>query len=78
MGMAVRQATRELVKFVPYVGSVVGAAFAGAATFALGKAFCFYYSSVHKGHVPKPEELRHYYQQQLALAEQLWKKGGRK
>jgi uncharacterized protein (DUF697 family) len=78
MGMAVRQATRELVKFVPYVGSVVGAAFAGAATFALGKAFCFYYSSVHKGHVPRPEELRHYYQEQLTLAEQLWKKGGRK
>jgi uncharacterized protein (DUF697 family) len=78
MGMAVRQAARELVKFVPYVGSVVGAAVAGAATFALGKAFCFYYSSVHQGHVPKPDELRHYYQEQLTLAEQLWKKGGRK
>jgi uncharacterized protein (DUF697 family)/predicted GTPase len=74
MGMLVRQAVREVVKFVPFVGSVVGAALAGAATFALGKAFCFYYSAVHQGHVPKPEDLRRYYQEQLALAEQLWRK----
>jgi uncharacterized protein (DUF697 family) len=74
MGVAVRQAARELIKFVPYIGSVVGAAVAGASTFALGKAFCFYYSAVHQGHVPRPEELRRYYQEQLTLAEQLWKK----
>jgi uncharacterized protein (DUF697 family) len=74
MGMLVRQAVREVVKFVPFVGSVVGAALAGAATFALGKAFCFYYSAVHQGHVPRPEDLRRYYQEQLALAEQLWRK----
>ena len=75
MGVVVRQAVRELVKFIPVVGSVVGAAMAGAATFALGKAFCYYYSAVHKGHVPKPEDLRRYYQEQLAQAERLWRKG---
>jgi len=57
------------------VGSVAGAALAGTATFALGKAFCYYYSAVHKGHVPKPEELKRYYQEQLAVAGKLWKKG---
>ena len=41
--------------------------------FALGQAFCFYYRAVHQGHVPKPEELRRYYQDQLARAEQTWK-----
>ena len=51
-----------------------GAALAGAATFALGKAFCFYYRAVHQGHVPKPEELRNYYQEQLAAAQNLWSK----
>ena len=51
---------------------MVGAAFAGASTFALGKAFCFYYSAVHKGHVPKAEELKRYYQEQLTLAEKAW------
>jgi uncharacterized protein (DUF697 family) len=76
MGMMVRQAVRELVKFIPVIGSVVGAALAGAATFALGKAFCFYYSAVHKGHVPQPEELRRYYQEELAKAERLWRKEG--
>jgi uncharacterized protein (DUF697 family) len=72
MGMLVRQAARELVKFIPYLGSVVGGAFAAASTFALGKAFCYYYSAVHQGHVPRPEELRRYYIEQLTLAEQAW------
>jgi uncharacterized protein (DUF697 family) len=74
MGMAVRTAVRQLTKFVPYVGSVVGAAVAGGSTFALGKAFCYYYSAVHQGHVPRPEELRRYYQEQLTQAEKLWRK----
>jgi uncharacterized protein (DUF697 family) len=75
MGMVVRQAVREVVKFIPVVGSVAGAALAGAATFALGKAFCYYYAAVHKGHVPQPEELKKYYQEQLNLAATLWRKG---
>jgi uncharacterized protein (DUF697 family) len=74
LGVLVRQATRELVKFIPYVGSVAGGALAGASTFALGKAFCYYYSAVHQGHVPRPEELRRYYHEQLALAEYFWKR----
>ena len=75
MGMVVRQAVREVVKFIPVVGSVAGAALAGAATFALGKAFCYYYAAVHQGHVPQPEELKHYYQEQLSQAAKLWRKG---
>ena len=54
--MLVRQASREVMKLIPYVGSVAGGVLGGASTFALGKAFCYYFSSVHKGHVPKPEE----------------------
>lgn len=71
-GIAVRQATRELVKFIPYVGSVVGGALAFASTYALGKAFCFYYSSVHHGHVPQASELRRYYQEQMQQAKKIW------
>jgi uncharacterized protein (DUF697 family) len=73
LGVVARQALRELMKFIPYVGSVAGAALAAASTFALGKAFCFYYSAVHKGHVPRPEDLRRYYREELALAEKAWK-----
>jgi uncharacterized protein (DUF697 family) len=74
MGLLVRQAIREVTKFIPFFGSVAGAALAGTATFALGKAFCFYYSNVLKGRVPTPEELKAYYQEQLAQAERLWRK----
>jgi uncharacterized protein (DUF697 family) len=73
LGMVLRQASRELVKVIPYVGSVAGGAVAAASTFALGKAFCYYYSAIHQGHVPQPDDLRRYYREQLALAEQAWK-----
>ena len=76
MGMLLRQAARSLIKLIPGVGSLVGSitvgALAGASTFALGKAFCYYYRAVHEGHVPRPEDLRRYYKEQLALAEQAW------
>jgi uncharacterized protein (DUF697 family) len=77
LGMVLRQAVRELTKFIPFVGSVAGYALAGASTFALGKAFCYYYSAVHKGHVPNPEDLRRYYQEQLAVAEKHWSARGK-
>ncbi len=72
LGLLVRQATRELAKMIPFAGSVAGGALAGASTFALGKAFCFYYQAVHQGHVPKAEDLRRYYHDQFSLAEKTW------
>jgi uncharacterized protein (DUF697 family) len=74
LGLLARQATREMLKLIPGFGSVISAVSAAATTFALGKAFCFYYSAVKQGHVPNPEELKRYYGEQLNLAEQLWKK----
>ncbi len=82
-GILLRQATRGALKFIPGLGTVVGSvaagALAGASTFALGKAFCYYYQAVHQGHVPRAEELRKYYKEQLALAEKSWRTlvGGR-
>jgi uncharacterized protein (DUF697 family) len=72
LGMIVRQGIRELMKFIPYVGSVAGGALAGASTFALGKAACFYYSGVQKGHAPPAAELRRYYAEQLAVVQKSW------
>jgi uncharacterized protein (DUF697 family)/predicted GTPase len=78
-GLLLRQGTRALLKYIPYIGSSLGAAasgtLAGASTFALGKAFCYYYQAVHQGHVPRTEELRRYYREQLCEAEQAWKRG---
>ena len=81
LGALARQATRmtvvELLKLIPFVGSVMGAmagaALAYASTFALGKAFCYYYRRVHQGHVPQTEDLKRYYKDQLSQAEQMWK-----
>jgi uncharacterized protein (DUF697 family)/predicted GTPase len=72
LGMLMRQGIREFAKFIPVVGSLAGAALAGSATFALGKAFCYYYAAVHRGHVPKAPELKRYYSEQLAQAARLW------
>jgi uncharacterized protein (DUF697 family)/predicted GTPase len=76
LGIFMRQGTRMLIKFVPFLsgvlGSVAAGALAGASTFALGKAFCYYCQAVHNGHVPPPQDLRRYYQEQLAMAEKAW------
>jgi hypothetical protein len=48
---------------------------AGASTYALGKAFCFYHRAAQHGKLPNPEELRNYYREQLALAEKEWRSG---
>jgi uncharacterized protein (DUF697 family) len=81
LGVLARQAGRmtvvELLKLIPVVGSLAGAvaggALAWASTYALGKAFCYYYRRVHQGHVPQTEDLKRYYKDQLSQAEQLWK-----
>jgi uncharacterized protein (DUF697 family) len=72
LGMLVRQGIRELMKFIPYVGSVAGGALAGASTFALGKAACLYYSGVQQGHAPQPDEIRRYYADQFAVIVKSW------
>ncbi len=72
LGMLVRQGIRELMKFIPYVGSVAGGALAGASTFALGKAACFYYSGVQQGHAPPPDDIRRYYAAQLMEIQKSW------
>jgi len=78
LGILMRQAGRGLLKFIPFLGPVLGSvasgALAGASTFALGKAFCYYYQAVHEGHVPSTEDLRRYYRQELAVAEQAWQR----
>ena len=70
LGLVMRQASREILKLIPYVGSIAGGLVAGASTLALGKAFCYYYSAVHQGHVPQPEDLKKYYKEQFQVAEQ--------
>jgi uncharacterized protein (DUF697 family)/predicted GTPase len=78
LGVLARQAVREVVKFIPYVGSVAGAAVAWASTYALGRAFCYYYEAVCEGHVPDAQALRRYYHEQYVAAEKGWAAGAAK
>lgn len=72
LGIVARQAVREVVKFVPFVGSAASAALASEATYALGMAFCEYFQQAHAGHVPSPEALKKLYAEQLGRAGAAW------
>lgn len=73
VGMVARTLARQAVKFIPIVGSAVGATVAAASTYALGRALCYYFEAVCEGHVPTPDSLRKYYHEQYAAAEKQWK-----
>jgi uncharacterized protein (DUF697 family) len=73
LGLLMRSAARSAVKAIPWVGtilgSVTGGVMGGASTFALGKAFCYYYQAILHGHAPNAEDLRRYYREQLDAAQ---------
>jgi uncharacterized protein (DUF697 family) len=78
LGFVGRQVARSLIKFIPVIGTAVGAVtgamLAAASTFALGKAFCVYYRAVLDGETPDPTKLRQYYEEQFAAAKESWSK----
>ncbi len=76
VGLVSRQIARQATKFIPFVGSAVGAAVGGATTYAFGRALCYYFQSVCEGHVPDADTLKAYYREQYAAAEQKFKKDG--
>jgi uncharacterized protein (DUF697 family) len=71
LGMLLRQAVRSLLKFIPGFGSAVSGLHAGATTYALGYALCFYYQVAFDGHLPRPKELQAFYNEKLAEGMQL-------
>jgi uncharacterized protein (DUF697 family) len=77
VGMISRQLARQATKFIPVVGSAVGAAVGGASTYAFGRALCYYFQAVHEGHVPNAAALKAYYKEQYADAEKRWKQASR-
>jgi uncharacterized protein (DUF697 family) len=62
----IRLASREPLKLlpVPGIGSVAGALFAAASTYALGLTLCAYFSYIVKGDVPDAAALRKLYNEQ--------------
>jgi uncharacterized protein (DUF697 family) len=78
LGLLAREARRSLIKMIPglgtILGSVAGGAWAGATTFALGKAFCLYYQEIHDGHQPSKARLKELFNEQLSMAIKFWAK----
>ncbi|MFM8271330.1 MAG: YcjF family protein [Gemmata sp.] len=73
IGVLSGQLVRQAVKFIPVVGSAVGATAAAASTYALGRALCFYFEAVCEGHIPTPDALRKFYHEHYDAAEKRWK-----
>jgi uncharacterized protein (DUF697 family) len=71
VGILCRQGVRSLLKVLPGFGSAMAGLYAGATTYALGCALCFYYQVVFDGHLPRPEQLRTFYHEKLAEGMQL-------
>ncbi len=49
---------RELVKFIPGLGSVIAASWAGAYTWALGEGACVYFGDLMGGKKPDPQKIQ--------------------
>jgi uncharacterized protein (DUF697 family) len=73
LGLTRQQAIREFAKLIPFVGTFTAAALAARATYALGKAYCYYRSTTLGGHLPNTAELKRFYEDQLKKAEGLWR-----
>jgi len=65
VGLLLRQGARSLLKIIPGLGSAVSGLYAGAATYALGCALCFYYQEVFDGHLPRAEQIKVFYEEKL-------------
>lgn len=74
VGLLFRQGARSLLKVIPGFGSVAAGAYAGATTYALGCALCFYYQVVFDGHMPTAERIKAFYEEKMAEGMSLLKK----
>jgi uncharacterized protein (DUF697 family)/predicted GTPase len=57
-GFLAKAIGRELIKFVPGLGSVIAASWAAAYTWALGEAACVYFGDLMGGKKPDPDKIQ--------------------
>ena len=66
VGLLLRQGARSLLKIIPGFGNAISGLYAGAATYALGCALCFYYQEIFDGHLPQADQIKTFYEEKLA------------
>lgn len=64
---------RELIKFIPGLGSVIAASWAGAYTWALGEAACVYFGDLMGGKKPDPQRIQAAMKESFEAAKQRFK-----
>jgi uncharacterized protein (DUF697 family)/predicted GTPase len=69
-GFAAQAIGRELIKFIPGVGSVIAASWASAYTWALGEAACVYFGDLMGGKTPDPQRIQAIMQDAFKAAQQ--------
>ncbi|QDZ38929.1 hypothetical protein FRE64_02615 [Euhalothece natronophila Z-M001] len=65
---------RELIKFIPGLGSAIAASWAAAYTWALGEGACVYFGDLMGGKKPDPEKIQGVMQEAFAEAKERFKK----
>lgn len=72
-GFVAQAVGRELIKFVPGLGSVVAASWAAAYTWALGESACLYFGDLVGGKKPDPHRIQGVMKERFALAQARFK-----
>lgn len=72
-GFAAQVIGRELVKFIPGLGAVIAASWAGAYTWALGEGACVYFGDLMGGKTPDPQRIQQTMKDSFRLAQERFK-----
>jgi uncharacterized protein (DUF697 family)/GTP-binding protein EngB required for normal cell division len=73
-GFLAQMIGRELIKFIPGLGSVIAASWAGAYTWALGEGACVYFGDLMGGKKPDPQKIQAVMQEAFTQATERFKK----
>ncbi len=65
---------RELIKFIPGLGSIIAASWAAAYTWALGEGACVYFGDLMGGIKPDPEKIQAVMQEAFKTAQERFKR----
>ncbi|MEM8806235.1 MAG: hypothetical protein AAGF01_09430, partial [Cyanobacteria bacterium P01_G01_bin.38] len=73
-GFLAQAVGRELIKFVPGLGSVIAASWAAAYTWALGEGACVYFGDLMGGKKPDPQRIQAVMEEAFQTAKERFKK----
>lgn len=75
-GFLAQMIGRELIKFIPGLGSVIAASWAAAYTVALGEGACVYFGDLMGGKKPDPQKIQAVMQEAFQKAKERFKGAG--